>query len=773
MNYMKKKSILLLLSVLTLNLVYPQNKLTGVVANKSDNTPIQFVNVMLYAADSTFIAGTVTDSLGVYKLDTKLNNGNLIKVSMVGYKTQWVGAQQGQIILLEPTINELKEITVTGENQLYKMEANGLISKVENTLLSHLGTARDVLKQLPFITENNGDVNVFGRGKPLIYINNRLMRDDNELKEIKSTEIKDVRIILNPGAQYDATVNAVIKISTIKSVGEGLSGSFFTYLQQNRTFNHFENVKLNYRVGGLDVFGGINYFGYKIKQNQINKISLFLENTNTADQTFSIGANSGAYQMNAGFNYSVNPKHSFGLRYNYNLSPKSLASYWVNGTSKHFVDDINDYNLTMEGMSHPSSQRHYANAYYHGEFNNKTELQFEGDYLSGNNLTDQSTTNRNLMTNSENQVNTTSETNYHLYAGKLWLTTPLFTGKMTLGCETALTRNDQEYKMLNEELENELPSNFNTSKQSLAAAFLIYDFIMKKFSFQAGLRYEYIDYNYFYMGERQPEQSKKYTNWFPSFSISYNGAINTSLNYRNTVSRPNYRQLTSSIEYFDPYTYQGGNPALKPSFKSKLNYLFGWKNLNIDISYSWYRDGIINTSTLFNNKPIVLFSYENMPHFGMFDAEVSYSPTIRFWKPKWEAGVSRQNFTYQGRQYNEPYFTYGWRNLITLPKDYLLSVDMWGTSKGQLKLVNYKPNFRTDITVNKSFLNRNLNASVCLTDIFNTDREWWYSTQDNIYFYKWNDRDSRGVYLQLTYTFNPSRSNYKGKGAAGSELNRL
>ncbi len=232
MNYMKKKSILLLLSVLTLNLVYPQNKLTGVVANKSDNTPIQFVNVMLYSADSTFIAGTVTDSLGIYKLDTKLNNGNLIKISMVGYNTQWVRAQQEQIILLEPTINKLKEITVTGENQLYKMDANGLISRVENTLLSHLGTAGDVLKQLPFITENNGDVNVFGRGKPLIYINNRLMRDDNELKEIKSTEIKDVRIILNPGAQYDATVNAVIKISTIKSVGEGLSGSFLTYLPQ-------------------------------------------------------------------------------------------------------------------------------------------------------------------------------------------------------------------------------------------------------------------------------------------------------------------------------------------------------------------------------------------------------------------------------------------------------------------------------------------------------------------------------------------------------------
>ena len=68
----------------------------------------------------------------------------------------------------------------------------------------------------------NGDaISVLGKGTPLIYINNRLVRNDNELERLSSTHIKKVTVITNPGPEYDASVSAVVLIEAIRPPGEG------------------------------------------------------------------------------------------------------------------------------------------------------------------------------------------------------------------------------------------------------------------------------------------------------------------------------------------------------------------------------------------------------------------------------------------------------------------------------------------------------------------------------------------------------------------------
>lgn len=63
-----------------------------------------------------------------------------------------------------------------------------------------------------------------GKGTPLIYINNRLVRNDNELERLSSTHIKKVTVITNPGPEYDASVSAVVLIEAIRPPGEGIGG---------------------------------------------------------------------------------------------------------------------------------------------------------------------------------------------------------------------------------------------------------------------------------------------------------------------------------------------------------------------------------------------------------------------------------------------------------------------------------------------------------------------------------------------------------------------
>ena len=44
-----------------------------------------------------------------------------------------------------------------------------------------------------------------------------------ELDQLTSEEIKSVEVVRNPGARYDATVGAVVRIRTVKRQGDGLS----------------------------------------------------------------------------------------------------------------------------------------------------------------------------------------------------------------------------------------------------------------------------------------------------------------------------------------------------------------------------------------------------------------------------------------------------------------------------------------------------------------------------------------------------------------------
>lgn len=80
------------------------------------------------------------------------------------------------------------------------------------------------------------------------------MRDVSELKHLKSGVIKNVEVITAPGAKYDATVSAVIRVRTVKKQGEGLSGSFLSKLSYNGFLNGFEQVNLNYQHKGLEIF---------------------------------------------------------------------------------------------------------------------------------------------------------------------------------------------------------------------------------------------------------------------------------------------------------------------------------------------------------------------------------------------------------------------------------------------------------------------------------------------------------------------------------------
>ena len=259
MNTNNKMRSILIIKLFMLSLC-TFGQIKGIVREKDSNLPMEFVNVtILSASDSAFITGTTTDSLGMFIIPNNIPNG-IIKVSYIGCNTQFrqiVPEDSVYNFFLQPNENTLKEVIVKGKTYLHT--SKGIIANIASGPLAKLGNGIDVLSHLPFVINKNGNISVLGKGKPLIFINNRLVRNQSELHQINSSDIKRVEIITNPGAEYDATISAVIKIITSKPIGEGIGYLANAGLSMERRLSHYSGLNIKYRKKEFDVFADLRY----------------------------------------------------------------------------------------------------------------------------------------------------------------------------------------------------------------------------------------------------------------------------------------------------------------------------------------------------------------------------------------------------------------------------------------------------------------------------------------------------------------------------------
>ena len=85
---------------------------TGKVIDEND-MPLAYANVILHRADTTFIAGTVTDTSGVFILDPH-SEGAMIQVSFVSYETCYLTITDKNLgtIKMEPDAQMLDKVVV-------------------------------------------------------------------------------------------------------------------------------------------------------------------------------------------------------------------------------------------------------------------------------------------------------------------------------------------------------------------------------------------------------------------------------------------------------------------------------------------------------------------------------------------------------------------------------------------------------------------------------------------------------------------------------------
>ena len=83
----------------------------GVVVDEKGE-PMPFVNVVLLSLpDSAFVQGAMTDDQGKFQIVTR-DNGALIKVSCIGYQTQYLNVAEGLTIQMKEDALLLSEVVV-------------------------------------------------------------------------------------------------------------------------------------------------------------------------------------------------------------------------------------------------------------------------------------------------------------------------------------------------------------------------------------------------------------------------------------------------------------------------------------------------------------------------------------------------------------------------------------------------------------------------------------------------------------------------------------
>ncbi|MDR0988358.1 MAG: TonB-dependent receptor [Prevotellaceae bacterium] len=806
---MKNGQLLSLLLVLSSFSLHAQS-FKGTVSDASTGEALPFANILILDGDTTVFNGTVSDVDGRFTLTTG-GTQRQVRISYIGFQSKDTLLQAGtdHLIGLTPDASQLGEVVVKADRKIHRLENGGISTDVANSPLKNIGSAGDVLEKLPFVVKSGTTISVLGKGAPLIYINNRLVRNNNELEKLRSENIKKVTVITNPGAEYDATVSSVIRIEAVRPPGEGLSGNIWARGNQRHYMQADGAVDLNYRYNKLDLFG---YYWIDRSQSRVNttmnRYIVFPNLNNAQVSMLSTGwytSRSTSHYMQGGFNYEFSPKSSIGARYTYVTTPNQkgeiglptqvvLSDDWdtVLMQSSQFPDPTSRIEET-ESYTHTTdrgkSHSHYLNAYYTGAIAPWLQAQLDMDYYKGGSSRDQASVtemnSRGIVFEStvaplpDERLTVSTSQNYDLYAAKLTLTSPVWNSELRYGGEYSHTNNDQGYFVHENQGAEGLATNENSTKQQSIAAFASYSKSLGKgWGVNLGLRMEHVGFDYFEQGKRVDEQSRSYTDLFPTATLSWQGSgMQMMLGYRATVNRPSYGQLRSALQYDDPYTYETGNPLLQPTRIDDLSYTLVWKKLQVMASYKMYRDRILGVMQRYNDTDILLYKPENIPHSQGLTLGVNYGFTLGWWTPSFGVSMQKQfleyNTTEAKQTYNKPFFGYNWYNSLRLPADFTFRLDFTGNSRGHTGQTYAYSTYRLDAQLNKRFMGGNLIFILRAVDLFDTTQNKSLSVNYPITMEQNSDIHMQSVQFSLTYRFNSTRSKYQGRAASESERQRL
>ncbi|MBR3451584.1 MAG: TonB-dependent receptor [Muribaculaceae bacterium] len=771
--------------MMTMTAVANTPDMTGTVIDEKGE-PMPFVNVVLLSLpDSSFVQGAMTDDHGHFLISTLKNDG-LLRVSSIGYETQYLNPVDGLIVKMNEATLMLGEVVVKSQLPKTRVKGEAMRTTVEGTILEKAGTVADALARVPSLeAERDGAVKVLGRGDAEVYINGRKVQDMSELSRLRSDQIHHVDVIQNPGARYAASTKAVVRITLKKAQGDGFS--FQDNLTGMYQYGHTitNNLDVNYRTGGLDITASFwaGRYGHA-KMLQENHMFYYVGRDHVESILKQEGRNIWkGLSPQLQINYMFNDNHSMGAFYKYDRHPgadfrdRFITDCYQNGEfTEHSESDV---------QQQDRFRKHIFNAYYNGKAGSLgIDLNVDGlfDRTETPGSTSEVTVLDGVTVNRFIESNTKSANNF--WASKLILSYPVWHGNLSVGGEYSHNHRTDAYSF-SATASVPVKATDTEINESSTAAFVEYGRRFGMVFAQVGLRYEHLKNDYFNFNEREDEVCRDYGDWFPSFVVSAPiGKVQLSLSYRRDIQRPNYSSLTSSTIYFNRYSYQSGNPYLKPTYTHSLVFNAAYQWMNLSLNYARIKDSETMSTEPYPGSEDPLISLvrpiNSKESYNRLTVIPSLRPVIGCWHPSWSAYAIFQNYktpTADGSilTLNHPFVALMWNNDIELPHNYRLNAMVQWTSRGDYDNFRItKCRFYSGIGVQKDFSLQHLGSLTvdarCM-DLFNTSKAG--ATIFGPRELTTSNPARRTFLLDLTWKFNSAGSKYRGTGAGEKQKARM
>lgn len=775
-------------------------KLSGQV-NSTANKPLEFSTLMLVkATDSSLVKGAVSDASGVYAFEG-IGEGNYrVAAQQLGYAKTYsapftIDAAHTDLklpaLLMAEESKNLAEVNVVAKKPFLEQQVDRVVMNVENSIVASGNTALDVLEKAPGVTidRQNDQLKLKGKSGVIVYIDGKqtyLSQQEvsNLLKNTPSDNIEKIEIITNPGSKYDAAGNSgIINIKMKKNKNFGTNGTltlgsgygWVTDLS-GKTLNRPKyngSLNINHRAGKLNVFGNYSYANrLSNNSNTIDRTIPYNGTVTNFNQTSFRPSSSTSHTFKGGLDYFVTKKTTVGVLVN------GFVNDWqsVNGVNNTLISDANRQ-LTSKAITRTDAEQYLrnltTNLNFKHEFDDKgQELTADADYVRYDGHGDNTLSTRYLNAQDASyrpnqDVRNTMPSTIDILAFKTDYVRPTKAGKFEAGLKSSYVRADNNtiYDTLQQESRQWLPdasrSNQFKYDENINAGYLNFAGKLGKLKVQAGLRAEHTHSigNSLTLNQRV---DRNYLNLFPTLFLSRQLDTNNvfNLSYSRRIDRPSYENLNPFVFYLDPYTYQKGNPFLKPQYTNSLELTHVYKgSISTTLGFSRTTD-FINSETprQIASQNITYITPENLGTQDNVNLNISFPiPVAKWWTIQNNVTVYYQHYNtfYSGQPYDVKFTAYNLysSNNFTISKLWSAELSGWYNSAAQYGFYRAQPMGAFSVGVQKKMLDNKGSLKLNVNDPFWLNHFNGIAKVQDIDFRVQSRWESRRVSLTFTYRF--------------------
>jgi outer membrane receptor protein involved in Fe transport len=793
-------------------------ELKGKVLNASKQGVDAATIMLMRASDSGLVKTSITDGGGHY-LFSQLKAGRyFVQVSASGYNnasSATVDLQQGapQVDLgtmeLAMADKSLDGVVVTARKPFIEQKIDKMVVNVDAAVTNAGSTVLEVLEKSPGVTiDRDGQIALKGKQQVMVMMDGRptyLAPQElaNLLRNMPSSAVESIEIMTNPSAKYDAAGNSgVINIRTKKNKQKGFNGSLSLNYGQGVYWRTNDNFNLNFRTGKFNVFANGGYS----KWNGFNNLDIqrsFIDPsgklTARLESHSHMRNESDNYTLKIGTDYYLTQKTTIGFVASGFYNPEKMTSQNTSYLQNAFLatDSIvyaesNNDNLWRNGSINLNMRHQFDST--------GRELTMDLDYVLYRAANDQHFTNTTYNEKWELQhreiLRGDLPVNIDIYSAKADYTHPFRKGlKMETGVKTSYVETNSAALYFNQVTGGEQPDYSKTNsflyKENIHAAYVNFSKQIKKFGIQAGLRYEYTHIRGLQYGNPTVEDSsftRSYGNLFPTVFVSYQASKDHQwgLNYGRRIDRPAYQDLNPFLFFLDKYTYQSGNPFIRPQYSDNIELSHTFKGfLTTTINYGYTSDFMTETFEQ-EQLPNGDESYATIVRQGNIGQRHTAGIAVSAQVPvkKWWTAIIYTNLNYNQFNgiLNEERINVEATNLLVninnqfrFNKGWSGEISGWYRTKGVEGQIMIDPVGQMSVGMAKQILKDKATLKLNVRDVFFTQvingEINFQSTQATFR----QLRDSRVATVTFTYRFGKPIKGVKARksGGAGEEQNRV